>query len=131
MKIRIQEIEEFEVTDPAGLCDPPVQQGIPIQQQPMPPMLPSGPSLTTPWPTTPAPIPCIPGINPVSPTIRPGSYTRPIHGPYDPLNQRTKWGVGGNAIQEAGDALEQEKWEKNLQASVGGDVPEDGNGNNH
>lgn len=118
MKVMIQEIEELEVTDPKGLCNPPVQQGIPITQQPNIGVLPNTPPFTTPWPTTPAPWPTTPGINPVSPAVGPGIYTRHIHDPNDPLAPRVKWGVGGDAIQQAGQDLDKEKWEQNWQSKM-------------
>ena len=124
MKVFIQEIEELVVTDPAGLCNPPVPQppflpGIPIGQQPnipipMPMRPPSNPS---PW----QPIPQIPGSPTPWPVVIPPPrapfYTKPYHDPNGPFVTRTRWGVGGPTIQQAGDALEQEKWEKNWQAN--------------
>ena len=124
MKLVVQGIEEIELTDPQGLCNPPVQQGLPIGQRGIPigqqPNLPPQPQS---WPTPQIPTPMAPFPGPTTPwpgVVRPGApaiYTRHIHDPNVPLAPRTKWGVGGSTIQQAGDALEQEKWEKNLQAN--------------
>jgi len=136
MKVMIYEIEEFEVTDPAGLCNPPAPpMGIPIQQQPNPmpqpqrwptPQVPS-PFSPMPFPSMPRPFP--PGTGDVAVPLRPAIWTKTHGDPNDPLSLRTKWGVGGDVIQQAGDTIEKEKWERNWQASTGGDVPEDGNRN--
>ncbi len=117
MKVFIQEIEELEVTDPAGLCNPPAPQLPSLPPgNPMPPQ-----SQGWPTPQIPAPMAPFPGSPTPGPgVVRPGApaiYTRHIHDPNVPLAPRTKWGVGGSTIQQAGDALEQEKWEKNLQAN--------------
>ena len=117
MKVFIQEIEELVVTDPAGLCNPPAQQGIPMPQMPGIPPQPQG------WPTPQIPTPMAPFPGPTTPcfvvfvTGSTDIYTRHIHDPNAPLAPRTKWGVGGPTIQQAGDALEQEKWERNWQSN--------------
>lgn len=117
MKVFIQEIEELVVTDPQGLCNPPAPQLPSLPRgNPMPPQ-PQG------WPTPQIPTPMAPFPGPTTPwpgVVRPGApaiYTRHIHDPNAPLAPRTKWGVGGPTIQRAGDALEQEKWERNWQAN--------------
>jgi len=116
MKVQIQEIEEFEVTDPQGLCNPPAPQL---------PSLPRGGNPMTPGPPSPLgpfqPQPAIPGgwgdpgIRPIPrtgdviPPARHPFYTRHIYDPNDPLAPRTKWGVGGPMIQQQKDADDPEK----------------------
>jgi len=108
MKVMIQEIEEFEVTDPSGLCNPPVpRQGQPTAPHGWP--TPQNPGTHNPWPGV---------VRPGEPAI----YTTRIRG-------RTKWGVGGPMIQGAGENMEKEKWEKNWQANMEGEVPADGSRN--
>ena len=122
MKVRIQEIEEFEVTDPAGLCNPPAPTPMPhTTVLPGPLTQPSRP-----WPGEASDY--IPGTGDIKPAVFPTIYTRHIHDPNAP-SLRAKWGIGGEVIQQAGDAIEKDKWEKNWQAGMGGDVPEDGNRN--
>ena len=122
MKLNVQGIEEIELTDPQGLCNPPVPQlpsgpGLPARpSNPIPPNQPG-------WPTPSQPTPEIRGLDPGPPI-----YIRKLG---DPLEHPTKWGVGGEAIQRAGEQVDKEKWEKNWQASVGGDVPDDGNRSTH
>ena len=151
MKLVVQGIEEIEITDPAGLCNPPVPQlpqGMPQLPQPMrgnpipSGMYPPGQPLYPLPGGAPAPIPGFgdpttrprPGIRP---EIGPAIYTRHVDDP----NGQPKWAVGGDAIQRAGQQVDPEKWEKNWQASVGqpteltersrrilrGEDPEDGN----
>lgn len=77
MKVFIQEIEELVVTDPAGLCNPSAQQGIPMPQMPGIPQQPQG------WPIPQMPSPMAPFPGPTTPwpgVVRPGApaiYTRP------------------------------------------------------
>jgi len=114
LKLNVQGIEEIEITDPAGLCKPaPAPPGMPVQQQPGS-MMPQ------------APMPAIPGglvnpgIRPIpggfgDPALpRPSIYTRQIGDP-------TKWGVGGEAIQRAGQQVDPDKFEKNWQAKMIGE----------
>lgn len=119
MKLVVQGIEEIELTDPQGLCNPPVpppslpRQGNPISIFPTPtPQIP--PSM--PWgdPT----IRPFPGAGDVAVPHRPSIYTRhhDPNDPNDPFAPKTKWGVGGEAIQRAG---QQDKERA------------DGNGNTH
>ena len=113
MKLVVQGIEEIELTDPQGLCRPkPGTAGGVIPQPPQlfPPQLPS-----------PSPHRTFPGGSDWrpkgDPTIRPiprTPYTKHV----DP-NDRTKWGIGGPMIQQAGDLKEVNKWEKNWQANMG------------
>ena len=124
MKVFIQEIEEFEVTDPAGLCNPSVQQGIPIGQLPNIPAPMRAPSNPLPWqptPQIPSPISPWPGTSGPWPGVvhpgRPAIYTRHHVDPDDPFYVQSKWGVGGPTIQQAGDVIEQEKWERNWQSN--------------
>ncbi len=113
MKLDVQGIEEIEITDPAGLCNPPAQQGIPIQQQPRA-ILPKTDIMPLGlWPTPQVPTP-----------------SRPVF----PLPGEPKWGVGGSMIQQAGQQVQPagpkadpEKWEKNWQSKISGEGP--GNGN--
>jgi len=123
MKLNVQGIEEIEITDPAGLCNPPVpQQGMPaVVPAPMP-QLPTAPGMPV-NPFSPfSPRPFRPGINPVGP---PPNYTR-RNDPEPP----TKWGVGGEMIQQAGEQVDPDKWEKNWQSKLTGEDP-DGERNTH
>ena len=131
MKLNVQGIEEIEITDPAGLCNPPVPQlppglvGVPSQPRGipgMPPNLPSAPNPFQPQPMVPSP------INPLRPQPAPPIYTRPAG---DPLGPHTKWGVGGPMIQQAGQQVDPEKWQKNWQASMGEKGKGDGDGSTH
>jgi len=128
MKLNVQGIEEIEITDPSGLCNPvPQPPGQPIPQLPsgrpnpgLPGMpFPSQPNPFQPQPMVPAPFgdPSIKPIVPSSPT----PWTKAV---YDP----TKWGIGGEAIRRAGEQVDPEKFEKNWQASKGGEHT-DGEGN--
>ena len=92
MKLQVEGIEEIEITDPAGLCNPPAPRMII-------PMLPQQPS--------PSQIPQ--PFNPFRPQTVPPIYTRP----------HTKWGVGGPMIQQAGQQVDPERWEKNWNSGVG------------
>jgi len=131
MKLKVEGIEEIEITDPAGLCDPPAPQ-LPSPMTPLPRGIPALPPAVNPFrpqPQVPTPFgdPALPGIRPL-PGI--GPYTR-VPDPNDPFN-KTKWGVGGEAIQQAGQNLDKEKWEKNWQSkNNGAEGQEDGNGNSH
>lgn len=136
MKLKVEGVEEIEITDPLGLSNPPVpQQGIPIQQQPTPlrpPNIP--PSQPQVWPTPQLPTPFGPTPQPANPRIGdiavphiPPIYTRHVHDPNDPL-QRGKWGLGGPMIQQAAETTVSDKWEKNWQARMAGEEgQEDGN----
>ena len=124
MKLNVQGIEEIEITDPAGLCNPPAPQP-PMPSNPMPailPGLPSRPNPFSPQPMVPTPF-GDPRINPVVPRRDPG-WTRAVHEP-------EKWGVGGEAIQQAGEQVDPDKWQKNWQASMGEKGKGDGDGSNH
>ena len=142
MKLDVQGIEEIEITDPAGLCNPPVPQlprqlpaGVGPAPQPRPaPSNPYAPGFPgQPQPMVPAPFgdPNPPGIGrgrPIGPWTgdiavpeHPTPYTRHVDG-------GKKWGVGSEAIQRAGEQVDPEKWEKNWQASMGGEHT-DGEGN--
>ena len=117
MKLKVEGIEEIEITDPKGLCNPPVQQGIPIQQQPSPVQ----PQYQV-WPT-----PQIPShLAPIPGTLGPRGdvvVNRPIYTRLGGVNNdpllRTKWGVGTPMIQEAAQQTDPDKWEKNWQSAVG------------
>ncbi|MBA7693410.1 hypothetical protein ES703_101992 [subsurface metagenome] len=124
MKLNVQGIEEIEITDPSGLCNPPVPQ---LPSQPrgipgIPPNLPSGGNPFTPQPMVPTP------ISPFRPQPGVAIYTRKVG---DPLEPHTKWGVGGPMIQQAGEQVDPEKWEKNWQASMGEKGKGDGDGSTH
>jgi len=109
MKAMIYEIEEFEVTDPAGCCNPPAlapgvhgpgdtrPPTIPLPDQwskPRTPMIPSSPA--------PTPLPEIPGWGDIKPTHVPPIYSSALHDPSDPLHQ-AKWGTAGSMIHGVGD----------------------------
>lgn len=118
MKLNVQGIEEIEITDPSGLCNPPVQQGIPQLPQPrgIPPNLPSAPNPFQPQPQVPTPfgdpyLPGVPRTGDVAMPHRPPIYTRHLDDP-------TKWGVGGEAIQRAGEQVDPDKWQKNWQSKM-------------
>jgi len=124
MKLKVEGIEEIEITDPSGLCDPPMPP-LPRGNTPgLPPGVRPFPQPGAPWPTPQTPTP----ISPFSPQTPPPPYTRPAG---DPLGPHTKWGVGGEAIQQAGQNLDKDKWEKNLQSKDNGEEHGDGNGNSH
>lgn len=131
MKLKVEGIEEIEITDPAGLCDPPAPQ-LPSPMPPLPRGIPALPPAVNPFRPQPgAPIPFgdpnLPG-NPGIRPIGPGIYTRPTI----PGDEVTKWGVGGEAIQQAGQNLDKEKWGKNWQSkNNGAEGQGDGNGNSH
>jgi len=122
MKLAVQGIEEIEITDPVGLCTPPVPQpGQPSQSQPQIP-LPSRPQPQVPNPIRPFgdPIlPRIPGVGDVAVPPRTSCWHRNFPGNAPFTTPKTKWGVGGSTIQQAGEALEKDRWEKNWQASMG------------
>ena len=115
MKLAVQGIEEIEITDPIGLCNPPVPQpGQPSQSH-------------WPQPQAPNPIrpfddprpPRIPGVGDVAIPQRPSIYTRHVPDPPKAFLGEPKWGVGSSTIQQAGETLEKDRWEKNWQASMG------------
>lgn len=129
MKLQVEAIEEIELTDPLCLCNPPAPRAIPRPQLPSP-MTPQTQKPMAPFPGAGVPLPKpIPRTGDVFVPQIPSKWTRQVRTPNDPLEITPRWGVGGQVIQQAGDALEKEKWEKNWQAGKGGDVPEDGNGN--
>ena len=136
MKVMVQEIEELEVTDPAGLCNPPAPQIIPQPQRQLPQVPAPGPfnplvpgKWTKPYlPFTPTPLPAIPGIGDIKPGIFPTIYTKHIHDPHDPL-LRAKWGIGTPAIHQAGENLDADKWAKNWQAKAASKDGANGNSN--
>jgi len=112
MKLVVQGIEEIELTDPQGLCNPQMVAAVPQPRQGNP-----IPNALYPTPQIPTPRPMIPGgwgdpstIKPI-PTgdvaipYRPSIYTRHIHEPNDPFAPKAKWDVGGEAIQRAGQQL--------------------------
>jgi len=125
MKLQVDGIEEIEITDPQGLCNPPVPQ-LPslIGTPPAPnPALPGQPSPFRPQPSVPTPFgdPNLPGISPrrpKGPWI--GDIDMPDRHPNYRTNvpDRTKWGVGSDAIQRAGQQVDPDKWEKNWQAGM-------------
>ena len=107
MKLRVEGIEEIEITDPKGVCKLAALPALPIQQQPRPMPQPQV------WPIPQLPTPGSPWGTPFLP--HKSIYTRHVHEPKD-----AKWGVGGPMIQQAG--------EKNLQANMSGEEgQEDGN----
>ena len=113
MKLAVQGIEEIELTDPQGLCNPPAPQ----LPQPYPPNQP-------PWPTSiqpPTPMPTIPWGDPTIRPIRTGDVAVPHRLPIYTrhLDDATKWGVGGEAIQRAGQQVDPDKFEKNWNSSMG------------
>ncbi|KKM67007.1 hypothetical protein LCGC14_1475470 [marine sediment metagenome] len=118
----VEGIEEIEITDPAGLCNPPVPQlpsGFRAQPSPVPPP-------TTPYDAFQAsgtfgrPFPLEPLVPDVIPgRIRPPERFRPqVTKTVPPSDDRSKWGVGGEVIRQAGKEIG--KWEKNWNSSVGG-----------
>lgn len=108
MKLAVQGIEEIEITDPIGLCNPPVPQpGQPSQSQPQIP-LPSRPQL-----------PRIPGAGDVAMPQRSSGFYRRVNNPDGAFPGEPKWGIGSSTIQQAGETLEKDRWEKNWQASMG------------
>ncbi|MBA7671317.1 hypothetical protein ES703_79473 [subsurface metagenome] len=128
MKLEVQGIEEIEITDPAGLCNPPVpppslpRQGNPISIFPTP--TPQIPTSMPGWgdPT----IRPFPGAGDVAVPHRPSIYTRhhDPNDPNDPFAPKTKWGVGGEAIQRAGEQVDPD-------TGRSGEERADGNGNTH
>ena len=113
MKLEVQGVEEIEITDPAGLCTPSVPQG--LRAKPQSPQGMAPPFFPNPLgPTTPINPPTIYTKN-----ILPGQSVTP--GP-DP----SKWEVGGNSIQKAGQDINEglTKWEKNWNSSLGGKAPD-------
>jgi len=76
MKLNVQGIEEIELTDPQGLCNPPVPQ-MPPAVNPFPPQ-PQIPTSITPFSPQPAP----------------------------PIGPHTEWGVGGPMIKQAGQQVD-------------------------
>ena len=113
MKLNVQGIEEIEITDPAGLCNPPVpQRGQPV------PQLPSPPIGIYPTPQIPTP------ISPFRPQPAPPIYTRKTG---DPFAGEPNWGVGGPMIQQAGQQVDKDKWQKGWQSKVTGEDTDNGN----
>ncbi|GAH70793.1 unnamed protein product, partial [marine sediment metagenome] len=99
LKLVVQGIEEIEITDPAGLCNPPA-----------PPRL-EPPSGVQRKPQLPTPL---------------GIPHKPIYPAGDPLPHHTRWGIGSPMIKQAGDP---DKWQKSWQASMGEKGVGDGDGN--
>ena len=138
MKLKVEGIEEIEITDPLGLSNPPAPQAIPPQPQrpALPgdilPRLPSvGPTPLLPSPFNPGPMRTIPGTGVVAVPHKPPMYTRHLHNPNDPLLQG-KWGVGGPAIRQAAQTTDPDKWQKNWQATMSGEKgQENDNQHNH
>lgn len=131
MKLQVEGIEEIEITDPKGLCNPPAPRLPPQPEQGnqippnLPPMVPSGlPQPQVPPLSGDPYLPTIPGAGDVAMPQIPPIFTRQI---YDP----TKWGVGGEAIQRAGEQVDPEKREKNWQSKMTGEDPGDGNRSTH
>ena len=94
MKLNVQGIVEIVIADPKGICNPPTPPP-PLIRQPAPP------------PHQPVPTPRNPGDEKlhkwgdIAVPQKPSPYTRNVHDPSDPL-LRSKWGVGGPMIQQAG-----------------------------
>lgn len=129
MKLKVEGIEEIEITDPAGLCNPQPSQAMPgiVQGPGQPQPQPQLPNPSHPRPPVPTPfsplgdprLPRIPGAGDVTIPQRPSGYYRRVSDPDGAFPRETKWGVGGEAIQRAGQQLDPPKWEKNWQASMG------------
>jgi len=131
MKLVVQGIEAIELTDPQGLCNPLSPQ--------LPAMVPGMPPAGYPFqpqPKIPAPRPGIPGDY-GDPTIRPIPGTGDIVPEHRPsiytthLGDPTKWVVGGEAIQRAGQQVDPDKWEKNWQSKLTGGDPDNGERSTH
>lgn len=124
MKLQVEGIEEIEITDPAGLCNPPADPLPPLPRQgnQIPPNLPQKPQVPTHFGDT--YLPRIPGAGDVAMPQIPPIFTRQIHDP-------TKWGVGGEAIQRAGEQVDPEKRQKNWQSKMTGEDPGNGNRSTH
>jgi len=143
LKLDVQGIEEIEITDPSGLCNPPVPQlppgpmpGVPSPFQPAPqprnphdPFNPFEPTPLQPYYGDPM-MPSAPWIRPIGTGDRAGDIVPPTRIPHythihDP-DYRTKWGLGTKAIQSAGRDIG--KFQENLQAKMTGEEgQEDGN----
>ncbi len=131
MKLQVEGIEEIEITDPAGLCNPPADPLPPLSRQgnPIPPNLLPAVNPFPPQPQVPTPfgdpfLPRIPGAGDVAMPHGPPIFTRQIHDP-------TKWGVGGEAIQRAGEQVDPEKRQKNWQSKMTGEDLGNGNRSTH
>lgn len=127
MKLKVEGVEEIEITDPKGLCNP-VQQGIPLPALPAPATPHVNPGIPAqPWPAPQIPTPW-PGKWTINVPHKPPIYTRHVLDPHDPF-LRAKWGIGGPMIQQAS-RPGPDKWEKNWQAKMSGEEgPVDGNRN--
>ena len=126
MKLKVKGIEEIEITDPDGLCTPPLPpqmtrspQAMPQSQTGMPhpqgmPTFPPGSGQLPGIPSSPSnPFVPNPGIRPRLPAI----YT---HKPGDQeAGPRTSWGIGSPMIQQAGQQVDPETWEKNWNSGGG------------
>jgi len=141
MKLDVHGVEEILITDPKGVCNPPVPQppmpamvpgqGFPAGQTVLPSSgswgKPFQPSPQLPTPFGPSRIQPIPETGDVAVPHRPSFYSRNEHDP-DGLIARAKWGVGGPMIQQAAQQVDPSKWEKNWQAkTTGGEDKIDGN----
>jgi len=115
MKLHVEGIEEVELTDPQGLCNPPGVPQLPSPSLDPARLWPGNPIPTGIYPTPQIPTP--PGFPAIPRDIRPG----------DVPHLRPRWGIGGPMIQQAGDPKDTDKWEKNYNS--GGQ--EDGDGNSH
>ena len=119
VKLVVQGIEEIELTDPQGLCNPPV------------PQLPSpiSPQIPTPFKPGPNPLPVIPSgwrTGDIVPEHKP-YYTKHVNDPRavgQVYATHEKWGLGAPMIQQAGGP---DKWEKNWNGTIDGEA----NGNTH
>jgi len=124
MRLQVDGIEEIEITDPAGLCNPPAPPP-PIPSNPMPGILPGLPSPPPPFRSFPPgsqPQPMVP--TPIRPFRPPISPFRPQPERGEPFAGEPKWGVGGPMIQQAGKQVDPEKWEENWQAGRRGEDPD-------
>ncbi|GAH88433.1 unnamed protein product, partial [marine sediment metagenome] len=105
MKLDVQGIEEIEITDPAGLCNPPVPQLPSAPPLPGIPITPFQPAPQIPTPFGPSPLPGIPGWGDVCVPHGLPNYTRHVHDPND-YRRNAKWGIGSPAIHQAGKEIE-------------------------
>ena len=115
MKLDVQGIEEIELTDPQGLCNPPVPLA------PNPPVYGGLTPVVSPFQPQPqVPTPFGPGVGDVAMPHKPPIYTRHVHDPNDSF-ARAKWGIGGPMIQQAGNPEDADKWQKNWQSKMTGE----------